>query len=623
MMSHFYGSPHGNKMCGIAGIFTLSTTKEKSDLLNAILLSQHQRGPDSTHQESIITEQYSCLLGHNRLKVIDLSSHADQPMWDRTNNYCLVYNGEVYNYLEIKKELIQLGYEFRTISDTEVLLYALIVWGMDALNKLNGPFAFSFFDKNKKTLYLVRDRFGVKPLYYHSTPREIYFASSTQALAKGLMLSPNFSYLSRGLRYGIYEDGSSETAYEKLNSLTAGTYLLVRYDDSTKISIKQYQYYNLQQRVEKCQHELANYDYQKISDNLLNTLETAVNLRLRSDVNLAMSLSGGLDSCSIAAIAAENHSKLTAFTFGSANASDSEGKLVELFTTEKGLNTHYVWPNPSELNDTILNVLQAQGAPFASLSIISQYLVYKAAKEQGYKVLLGGQGGDEVFMGYRKFLLFQLKNLYISKQYNKIPLYILRLMQTLSSEWSSYKIYMKHLERFRSNVKQNTMVTFPSANSINLNYQHHEHLWQRQMKDITQLSLPTLLRYEDANSMANSIESRLPFMDYRLVEFGLAINTSYKINKGYGKWIVRDVMQQKVPDQIRLARYKRGFDADFSTWFRSGLGQTIRGLLYDNQQSISQYIDKVNISHYFSDDCLINYRARFIEAVTLIWLFTI
>ena len=216
-------------MCGISGVYATHITERHKSIIDSVIKSQFNRGPDHQATTTINVKQSQVLLGHNRLSILDLSAQANQPMWDPTGRYCIVYNGEIYNYIELKAELQNYGLIFTTHSDTEVILNAFAYWGIAALQRFCGPFAFALFDRQKEELWLCRDRFGIRPLYYLQINDVIYFASTTAVLAKELHLKPNLSYVARGLKYLVYEDGSDMTPYEYLLSLPAGSYLQARF----------------------------------------------------------------------------------------------------------------------------------------------------------------------------------------------------------------------------------------------------------------------------------------------------------------------------------------------------------------------------------------------------------
>ncbi len=607
-------------MCGISGIFAAAITDEQQALVQAIIKNQFSRGPD--HQASTLVQGKSSeiLLGHNRLSIIDLSEQANQPMWDESKRYCLVYNGEIYNYLELQTELKRAGFHFHTQSDTEVALNAFAHWGMAALQRFHGPFALALFDAREEKLMLCRDRFGVRPLYYLYKNNALYFASTTTTLAKTFNLKPNFSYIARGLNYLVYEDQSQATPYQDLLAVPAGTVLCAQFS-SGQLSSQLVSYYDLAHNVQALMEKLPLDNLDDLLQRLSVQFEDAVKVRLRSDVPLAISLSGGLDSSSVAAAVSKQHHHTIGFSFSHPDQKKSEGPAVSVCARYLGIEIEYVWPTPAEIIEALEPTLEAQEAPFPTLSIVAQYLLYKRVRERGIKVLLGGQGGDEAFMGYKKYLLFWLKQLLKEKRYFSSAIHVLQLLPMVISEVSALPAYWQHRERyFGKPFIAESALQLPETPAVNLS-QGWQQLWQRQLQDITQYSLPTLLRYEDRNAMGNSVESRLPFLDHSLVELGLALPEAVKLRSGYGKWIIRKMMKNKLPDRIRLARFKRGFDLPMKALLQNGLGQSIRAALQANSDRISDFLGQsAKISVLFSDQRFIERQRTMAEALTLLWL---
>ncbi|GAO74053.1 asparagine synthase (glutamine-hydrolyzing) [Meiothermus ruber] len=605
-------------MCGIAGAFSTSQPMpELTKLVGKIVNSQLPRGPD--HQAVVELPQPAgqLVLGHNRLSIIDLSEHSNQPLWDHSRRYCIVFNGEIYNYLELRAELQALGHRFQTQGDTEVILEAYKAWGKQAWERFIGMFAFALLDTQAGQLWLVRDRFGVKPLFYHLQHGLLAFASSTEALAQHFGLSPNLEYVSRGLFYYVYEDDSEISPYTGLHALPAGHHACVQLSQP---SIEPQPYYDLKSRVEQKIQALRGMDEKALLEELEATLHSAVQLRLRSDVPLAVSLSGGLDSSLVAALAAQQHQRVVGFCYGHPQAPRSEGPLARELAQKAGIEVHFVWPELSKerLIQAFEKTLAAQDAPFPTLSILAQNFVYEAARNEGYKVLLGGQGGDEGFMGYRKFFLFQLRYLLAQKQYLELAGFALGLARLLSAELYKLGLFWQNRQRYFGGPTQGNL-RLPSVRLV-LGTDHRQAPWLRQMLDVTRYSLPTLLRYEDRNSMGHSIESRLPFLDYRVLELGLALPVHLKLRHGYGKWALRQVAQGKIPDSIRTARYKRGFDVTQS-WLAAGLGSHLQEQIQAAETVLREVLaPNLNLAQTYSPAQMQQQPHRLAEAISLVWL---
>lgn len=610
-------------MCGISGIYTNSITDQHIHVVNNIMNSQSARGPDYQAMTVIKGQRGAAILAHNRLSIIDLSNNANQPMYDITGRYCIVYNGEIYNYLELKSELENAGIAFKTGSDTEVVLNAFAYWGIACLNRFHGPFAFALYDKQGEELWLCRDRFGIRPLYYIEKNDVLYFASTTPTLARSLSLEPDLEYIAQGLKYLVYENGTERTAYKNLRSLPAASYLYVKFNDTGKLTSKSKIYYNLAEKVENRIEQLSTTNTNTLLDNINQTLENAVKIRLRTDVPLAISLSSGLDSSSVAALVSRQHNNTIGFSFGHPTHRQSEGPLVAKCASFLNIDMEYVNPTPQQMIEALHKTIEIQDAPFATLSIVAQYLLYKQVRSSGVKVLLGGQGGDEAFMGYKKFLLFWLKQSIKQKDYYLTAKNFMQMIPMMFAELPSLKYYWQHRHRYlaRGNADHNKQV-LRLPESIKLDLGNIEQpLWKRQLQDISQFSLPTLLRYEDRNAMGNSVESRLPFMDHQLIELGLALPESVKLRAGYGKWAIRKIMTDKIPKQIRLARYKRGFDIPLVALLKSGLGESIRTQLQKHRDITGEFLQDANsIAENFSDQQLAQRQHAMAEAISLLWL---
>lgn len=610
-------------MCGIAGaLIALHANRQKNAaIVQTIVHDQQMRGPDSQQVVTIPAASSQLILGHNRLKIIDLSDAANQPMFDEQRQFCMVYNGEIYNYLELQSLLRAEGIRFSTHSDTEVLLKACMHWGVEkTLSQLNGMFAFAFYDIAQQRLWLCRDRFGVKPLYYFVHDNHLYFASTTRILAEQFQLKPNLEYLARGIHYWLYEDNSAVSAYEKLQALPASHYLTATFSHDKLQITDPYLYYNLAEKVFALQANLAQQTPQMLMDQTAHYLDSAVELRLRADVPIGISLSGGMDSSTIATIAARKDANIVGFTFGHPEQSYSEGPEVAQLAKALALKVHYIKPTIAQLNDAFLPTLLAQDAPFAGYSIIAQYLVYQAVKQAGIRVLLGGQGGDEIFMGYRKFFWFYGRQLLREKQYIKLLAFLGGLVPSCVAELTHARQYIAGARRYHMKSPDSAILQVPTVGMPSLFSAAQTSLSLRQVADVMQFSLPTLLRYEDRNSMAHSIESRLPFLDYRLVELAIALPATLKLHRGYGKWALRTIAPDDLPQRIRWARAKRGFDVPEKNWIQQGFGKILRAELLKVQSTIAAITTKnLSINQVFADNQLLSEPGLFRIAVSLIW----
>lgn len=580
-------------MCGITGAIEFKRSQnlnfeEGSDLHNYI----RRRGPDYYGVEKTEYEGWSVTLAHSRLAIIDLSGASNQPMISHDDRYTITFNGEIYNYQEIREELISNGFTFRTTGDTEVLLRAWECWGEGCLDRLNGMFVFGLFDKIKGEFYLVRDRFGVKPLIYTFFDGQLLFSSSIASVAKQINQEIDLEYCSSGIRFGFFEGYEDRTPFKNVKYLLPGSLMKCTLDGELKIEIKSW--YSLEEQVAKKRKELESLSSDELISQGKALLESSTKIRLRSDVPLAISLSGGVDSSSIAAITAKEVDHLMAFSYGAPDHPKSEGPIINKFAKDKNINVEYIHHSytPDEMGNIYDQTMEAQESPFLGLSIIAQHEVYKQVKERNIKVLLGGQGGDEIFAGYRKFFLVALKKAIEKKEILPGLQYFHSLALMLIFETKQIKTYWNEKNRYLKTTGKDTSFLDCLPN-ISLNLFENTSLSNRQISDIEKYSIPSLLRYEDRNSMYFSIESRLPFMDYRLVEFALALPDLLKIKHGYGKWILREMMKKDVPGYILKNRLKRGFDVT-QNWVNDGVGERIQSNILENKNKVKDFVSDIS-----------------------------
>lgn len=607
-------------MCGIAGAYGAGGLEPDRHVVEAVVLDQVRRGPDFQATAAFGTPDGYAVLGHDRLSIVDLSPNGHQPMSSACGRYHLVYNGEIYNFLELRAELVALGETFRTGSDTEVLLTSFQRWGTAAIERWNGMFALGLYDRTAHRLWLVRDRFGVKPLFYVVRNGRLYFASSGRVLARRLGLVPDLEYVARGLRYSVYEDDEGLSPYAGLQAVPAGHFIDATADVS--ISAKAMRYYDLAGRASQLHDELRNIAPGELQERFCALLDDAVAIRLRADVPVGVSISGGLDSSSIAALAAARLPRLAGFCYGAPGEPSSEGPLVGLVAERTGLEGHYSWfTGGTEVIDAFWATLDAQDAPFLTGSLVAQFGVFRAARAAGYKVLLGGQGGDEALMGYNKYRWFQLHGCLDQGRFASALQIGAGMLPTLVATRGQLSALWAQRARYRRSAGLRHRLQLPTPRPVSLGTARGEPLWRRQLLDVLRTSLPTLLRYEDRNSMGNSIESRLPFLDFRVMEFGLGLPDEMKLCHGWGKWILRSAMRGRLPDAIRMNRAKRGFDANERDWFPAGLGHAIRERLHAAVGILRPFLPvSGTIDTLYSDQALAQPGRAFGEAISLLWL---
>lgn len=617
-------------MCGIFGNFSFRAADNVSALeFNKFALPFiASRGPDDNGIKKFNLPTSTITLAHTRLSIIDTSSDASQPMQDESCDWVITYNGEIFNYLEIREELCKLGWSFHSQSDTEVLLKAWTQWGLDALPRLNGMFAFAVFNQKTGEMWLARDRFGVKPLLWGRLPDHgLVFSSSVAAVGQALGASVDTDYCAFGLRYKAFEGPDVGAPFVGVHNVSPGGWLRIQIGQAATgnpddLQVTEGRWYDLTQAVVARQASIAHCSDDDLLAQCQDLLQDAVRLRLRSDVPLAVSLSGGLDSSTVAALAAKQVADLHGFTYGAADAPQSEGPVVARFAQQVGITPHFIWPalDAAGLDTLLERTLTWQEAPFPGMGIMAQNEVFRTVRAAGFKVLLGGQGGDEIFAGYRKF--FVVATRHALHQRNAADamrlLYSLGLM--LLHEAGAARTYWRALGRYGADKSAGFSLLDWSPRVANLWGATGGSLTDRQIEDVQRWSIPTLLRYEDRNSMGHGVESRLPFMDYRLVELALALPSRLKIANGFGKWAVRQMTENVVPDFIRLNRKKRGFDVT-QTWITDGLGASLRKRIHDNRAVLRPYLKAgADMNRYLSDEALQANSNLLDEALMLAWL---
>jgi asparagine synthase (glutamine-hydrolysing) len=551
-------------MCGIAGIINTKNLKVNDNIISTVTDAAAHRGPDG---RGVFIDN-NVAIGHRRLSIIDLSNHANQPM-QYGDDLFIVFNGEIYNYIEIKNELIKEGFYFSTKSDTEVILAAYKYWGKDCLNKFNGMWAFAIYDKAKQEVFCARDRFGVKPFYYATINNQFVFASEIKQL---LVLMPNrkvnqqilADYLVTG-----FEEHKNTTFFESILKLPAAHFLLFDLK-SNLYEIKKY--YTI-----KTDSTISTLGIEDAVELYHNTFEDAVKLRMRSDVKVGTCLSGGVDSSVIAYYASKIYTGSNKFTAIHASSIDNNNdELPYAKTVSNSLNLDLQITKPTEASfiEVLNNLVTTQEEPFGSPSIAMQYFVMRMAKETGTTVLLDGQGGDETLLGYERYYPALIKSLPLVKKIAALKEISenskLNLLQSVlyTMYFSNSSIRINQLKR-KAAFYHKSFTSYVDYSPIIQLADSYNNIEQLQKLEIETTQLSHLLKYEDKNSMAHGIETRLPFLDYRCVETALSINIQHKINKGWTKYCLRKMADKKLPDSIIWRKNKIGFEAPTNVWLKN------------------------------------------------------
>lgn len=606
-------------MCGIGGGVAKWEDAALERFSFACLEANSRRGPDFQAERPFRVGDWQARLAHNRLTILDLTPNGNQPMAGAGGALQISYNGEIYNYVELRAELEREGVQFRSTSDTEVLLAAYARWGVGAFERCNGMFAIALLDIPTHRLLLIRDRFGVKPLCYHLSPTRLLFASTPRVIGDVVGRSPDPVYLGRGVRFGLFDDDSSRTQYAQVRAVRPGTFLSIQLGSSA-LAGEEHDYYRLADRVSALIPVVANLDRPAAVAECRSRLDDAVAIRLRADVPVALSISGGVDSGTIAALAGARHPEIAGFTYGHPDRADTEGPVVARTAAMAGIGIEYVMPTTTEMIRLFWDCLEAQDAPFTTGAIVAQYAVFRAVRRAGVKVLLGGQGGDEVFMGYRKYLAWR----WLDDMRRRSPALLgsgWGLARALWAERGQRRVYVRAARRLRRGGVSDSLLRFPVPDRSPYESAEEFGLRGRQIADMSSGGLPSLLRYEDRSSMGNSIESRLPFLDYRLAEWAIAAPVRTKLHGGYGKWMLRQVARDRVPAEVLDARSKRGFDVRIDEWIAGGLGAEIRAELARHWDALEEYlIPGTRRDEAFADRALVAAPSRFADAVAALWL---
>ena len=565
-------------MCGIAGILSNNFNQTDIHRLEKMTHALKHRGPDGEAYWK--NPEGTVAFGHRRLAVIDLSASAAQP-FVYSSRYTIVFNGEIYNYQEIKQTLKEKGYGFKTESDTEVLVAAYDCWQADCLHQLDGMFAFAIWDEVNQELFLARDRFGEKPLYYSYKDGTFLFASECKALwAAGIPRSRNhlmlLGYLANGHTQNALD--TSITFYKDIEQIPPGHYGLFKLKEQ-HFSVNMYWDLDKQMTVKMSEEEAT--------EQFLHLFKQSITRRLRSDVAVGTSLSGGLDSSSIAAmiheVVKDHPSSFSrhAFTAIFPGYEKNEKLFAETVSMQFGLHQHTVEPTLDGLMNDWDKLCYHQEQPFGSSSVYAQFKVMELAAKEGVTVLIDGQGADETLAGYNRYIHWYLQEQVAKFRYGFAMQERIRLQQNnIPFHWG-FPNYMAALFPVVANAaleererKKILMHPHLEADYVHAHYDKYYSVYKppvSKLNDILyfntmQQGLGELLHYADRNSMAFGRELRLPFLSHELVEFVFSLPAHYKIHYGFTKWILRNAMKSALPDSIVWRTDKVGYEPPQKQW---------------------------------------------------------
>ncbi len=590
-------------MCGIAGIFYRQMDLSLPKVVKKMCKAIYHRGPDDNG--IYVYENFA--VGMQRLSIIDLET-GDQPFLSDNGRYIIVYNGELYNYMDIRKELISLGITFKTNSDTEVVLQSYLKWGIKSLDRFNGMFAFCIFDKNKKELFLARDRLGVKPLYYTTmSGKGFAFASEIKALLEIPGIEKDINHIAVN-QYLIFEYIPEPLSiYKQINKLPSASYLT--FGQNRDIKINSYWELNPHLPEEK--------NFNRAKEKIRYLMNSSVKYRLVSDVPFGLFLSGGIDSSIIAFEMSEilDSKKVNSFSIGFKERSYNESSYAKMVADHVNINNLVELLDEDAVLKIIYNIVDLMDEPLADASIIPTYLLSKFTRKH-VKVALSGDGGDELFLGYDIHRAHKIAQIFkhIPLGLNKIILKSLdcfpvsdvnvsfefKVKKFLSATnfpsdianilwWGAYK------PETLSSLLLSKSVSFEEIFNPVIRFREKlkglDLLKQIGFIDIHLYLKDNLLPKVDRASMANSLEVRNPFLDYRLVEYAMRIPSSWKLRGNNGKYILKSIYKDQLPSQI-LKRPKKGFDIPLTPWLRYHLKPLI-----DNYLS-KKKIEDTGLFHY-------------------------
>lgn len=616
-------------MCGIAGIVQISQQPLDGGLLEAMTRSLAHRGPDGEGyvllaqdgpgkpiavagrlSDSIrsVPRDIAVGFGHRRLAILDRSPLGHQPMACDRGEVWLTYNGEIYNYLELRQTLQQRGWTFRSMSDAEVLLYAYKEWGEDCLPRFNGMFAFAIWDRTKNRLFCARDRWGMKPFYYRVTEDRLTFGSEIKALLQDRRRAPapNQRLVHAYLLLGL-QDHTDETLFEGIQQLRPGHALVL---ERGRLHVRPWWDAGEVPAEEEVGEAAASRTFQDL-------LTDAVRLHLRSDVPVGSCLSGGLDSSSIVCTMQRRLGAKPVKTFSACfdDPACDERPYLHAVVAQTGVASLEVFPDGRRLFMDLPRLLWHQDEPLGSTSFLAQWAVMQAAGEQGIKVLLDGQGGDELLCGYPGYWGSYFGDLVrqgaLARAWHELRAYRTSqagLSPTVAANFARALLPSSLVASARARMKGHASWVdrdFAGRYSLATDYEERggTALGNHVAAYLRTHSLPALLHHEDRSAMAFSIEARLPFLDMRLAEQLVRWPARIKLREGMSKAVLRDAMAGILPEAVRLRTDKMGFVTPQDRWLRDTWRPEIESLFESSAFAQRGYWDPVRLRHTYRDYC--------------------
>jgi len=603
-------------MCGINGIvyLNLSNANEPTpffeDKISRMNNEIAHRGPD---EEGVLIN-YPVCFGFRRLSIIDLSQEATQPMFNEDRSIAIIFNGEIYNYLELIPDLKSKGHNFKTKSDTEVIIHSFEEYGFECVNRFNGMWAFAIYDLKNEVFFASRDRFGVKPFYYYFDKDKFIFSSEIKAILKiKNMNEANHGKVYDYLAYG-YKTSNGDTFFKGVNELKPANNIIIQ---NNLIDIKQYW---------SLKDEKASASEKEISANIIFLLNDSVKLRFRSDVPVSILLSGGLDSSIITKITDDlidrhelSNESVTAYSAIFPGFKYDESKIIEEFLqTCRHIKSVKIAFKKPDLFESIDKFIYGMGEPVFSATSFAHYSLMKEIRKENVKVVLNGQGADEIWAGYdRYFIGYFLLDLLLSSPHkfisqanaisNKMQFsYKYILLQTIKAVVSrKYVSYLR--SKYNEKVLDCISRDFYKKNYFYFRNPEYKKLSSGNLSGYMKYNIEyqgfnQILHYEDHSSMQSSIEMRSPFLDYRLVEYAFSLPSEKKIDNGITKKVLREIFKDKLPGSVTNNYQKIGFVTPFENWMdESPSKEFINDLLSSDSFRSKTIFDPKKVKNIFSN----------------------
>jgi asparagine synthase (glutamine-hydrolysing) len=589
-------------VCGINGILSFGDAASESALSHAMKRQVQtmndaiiHRGPD----DGGVYAKEQIAFGHRRLSILDLSENGAQPMFNDDGSVVVVFNGEIYNYLELKRDLVKSGHQFRSGSDTEVIIHAYEEYGPDCVKLFNGMWAFAIYDFRRKVFFASRDRLGVKPFYYHQDRERFVFSSEIKAILKVVETNrANLGKVYDYLAYG-YKTSNGDTFFQGVHELPPATNLIIENG-----RMKYDRYWELPPSSTHFQNGV---DMERLSEEFVSLLTDSIRLRFRSDVPVAILLSGGLDSTAITRIVDElvdrgelDYTSVKAFSAGFPGHKDDESDIVREFIGTCGnMQLEHVYPGGAQLPDVLGQIAYGLGEPVFSATAFAHYSLMKEIRKSGIKVVINGQGSDEAFCGYDRYFLgfFLLDTLFSvpgdvvtqAKAMHTVlgypyPYIFLQFVKAMLPRRQSSYLRSKYQEGvigcLAPSFVSNNYPYLKNERSQLFSADNFDHYLR---ENIQHYGFNQILHYEDHSSMQHSVEIRSPFVDYRLMEFAFSLPMHAKYDKGITKKVIRHAFGGRLPRSILDNRRKIGFATPFSKWLADpGFSVYVHDILASN-----------------------------------------